>query len=94
MTDIGVILVAIAVMIVAIAVIILVVRLSAVRKELLAESIKRSKEFYEYQERDVVRWLQLKNEVSSCKRDCGRLQRQLDEINPNVGKYTYGGGKE
>ena len=90
----AVILVAIAVMIVASAVIILGVRLSAVRKELLAESIKRSKEFYEYHEQDVIRWLQLKNEVSSYQRDCDRLKWQLYEINPNMGKYTYGGEKE
>ena len=90
----AVILVAIAVMIVAIAVIILGIRLSAVRKELLAESIKRSKEFYEYHEQDVIRWLQLKNEVSSCQRDCYRLTMQLYEINPNVGKYIYGDEKE
>lgn len=90
----AVILIAIAEILVAIMVLNLNNRLHAVRKELLAESIKRSKELYEYQERDIVRWLQLKNDVSNCQRDCGRLQRQMDRIDPNVGNYTRGGEKE
>lgn len=90
----AVILIAIAEILLAIMVLNIYNRLHAVRKELLTESVKRSKELYEYQEKDILRWLQLKNDVSNCQRYCERLQRQMDRIDPNVGNYTYGGKKK
>lgn len=94
MTDSAVILVAIAVMIVSIAVINLGIKLNNIRKDLLFDIAEHKIDFYSYQESDLIRWLQLKNDVSNCQRDCERLQRQMDRIDPNVGNYTYGGEKE
>lgn len=90
----AVILIAIAEIIVAIAVINFGIKLNNIRKDLLSEIVEHKRDFFSYQESDIARWLQLKNDVSSCQRDCERLQRQMDRIDPNVGKYTYGGEKE
>lgn len=90
----AVILIAIAEIIVAIAVINLGVKLNNIRKDLLSDIAEHKRDFYSYQESELIRWLQLKNDVSSYQRDCDRLKMQLYEINPNVGKYTYGGEKE
>lgn len=90
----AVILIAIAVIIVAIAEINLGIKLNNVRKDLLSEIVEHKRDFFSYQESELIRWLQLKNDVSNCERDYSRLRMQVDRIDPDVGKYTYGGEKE